>query len=323
MKKKFPILVAEDDPVGRKFLEKILVKSGYTVVAVKDGLEALTMFNDGFFPIVLTDWMMPGMNGPELCRALRNTQLPGYVFIILLTARDSKDDIITGLEAGADDYLSKPFHHAELIARLNTGIRILELEKSLRYANEKIKRMSITDALTGSYNKRYLNEYLPVEISRSKRYDRAFSIIMCDIDHFKKVNDTHGHQAGDAVLKNFSHCMMQAVRNRIDWVVRYGGEEFILVLPETDKAGAYELAERIRRKVARQETIVNDISIHITASFGISSFMPLTGDAGITTDEMIRQADKLLYRSKQEGRNRVTMEPDGSARPERFPLSAE
>ncbi len=310
VKKKFPILIADDDPIGRRLLENTLVKSGHNVVAVEDGFKALALFNDDFFPIVLTDWMMPGMNGLELCRALRKKQLPGYVFIILLTARDSTDDIITGLEAGADDYLSKPFLHAELLARLNTGIRVLELEKSLQRANEKIKQMTRTDALTGCYNKRYLDEYLPVEISRSKRYNRALSIIMCDIDHFKKINDTYGHLSGDDVLKNFSQCLMQSVRKKIDWVVRYGGEEFLLVLPETDKAGAYKLAERNRREVARQRTVVNDVPIHITASFGISCFLPLPGDVMKTPDEMIRQADKLLYKSKQEGRNKVTMEPD-------------
>ena len=303
-------MIADDDPIGRRLLENTLVKSGYKVVAVEDGLKALALFNNNFFPIVLTDWMMPGMNGLELCRALRNTSLPGYVFIILLTARDSKNDIITGLEAGADDYLSKPFLHAELIARIKTGIRILELEKSLQHANEKIRQMSVTDPLTGSYNKRYLNEYLPVEISRSKRYNRALSIIMCDIDYFKKVNDTYGHQAGDAVLKDFADCLMQSVREKTDWVVRYGGEEFLVILPETDRAGAYRLAERIRLKVAGQETIVNEVPIHITASFGIGCFIPSDGDAAVTQDEIIRQADKLLYKSKQEGRNRVTMEPD-------------
>ncbi|OQY08483.1 MAG: diguanylate cyclase response regulator [Desulfobacteraceae bacterium 4572_123] len=310
MKNRFPILIADDDPIGRKLLENTLVKSGHKVVAAEDGLKALNLFSDEFFPIVLTDWMMPGMNGLDLCRALRKKQLPGYVFIILLTARDSKDDIIAGLEAGADDYLSKPFLHAELIARINTGIRILELEKSLHRANEKIKRMSVTDSLTGCYNKWYLNKHLPVEISRSKRYNRALSVIMCDIDHFKKVNDTFGHLAGDEVLKNFSSCLMQSVRKKIDWVVRYGGEEFLFVLPETEKAGAYELAERIRRKVARQKTIINDVSICITASFGISCYLPLTGDMIITTDEIIKHADKLLYKSKQDGRNRTTMEPD-------------
>ncbi len=310
LKNSFPILVADDDPIGRKLLENTLVKSGYKVVAVEDGLKALALFNDDFFPIVLTDWMMPGMDGLELCQAIRDTQLPGYVFIILLTARDAKDDIITGLKAGADDYLSKPFLHAELIARINTGIRILKLEKSLQRANKKIRLMSVTDTLTGSYNKRYLNEYLPVEISRSKRYNRALSVIMCDIDHFKKVNDTYGHQAGDAVLKNFSSCLMQSLRRKIDWVVRYGGEEFLLVLPETDKSGAYQLAQRIRKKIARQETFANDISIQITASFGISCFIPLTSDMTVTPEEIIKQADALLYRSKQEGRNRVTMEPD-------------
>lgn len=310
MKNKFSILVAGDDPIGRTLLENTLVKSGHKVVTSEDGFKALTLFNNDFFPIVLTDWMMPGMNGPELCRALRNKELPGYVFIILLTARDAKDDIITGLEAGADDYLSKPFVHAELMARVNTGIRILELEKSLQRANEKIKQMSVRDPLTSCYNKRYLKQYLPVEISRSKRYRRTMSIAMCDIDHLKTVNDTYGHRAGDVVLKNFSFCLKQSVRKKIDWVVRYGGEEFLVVLPETDQTGALALAERIRQAVEDQATVVNGISIHITASFGIGCFGFLTGEEKITPDELIKTADKSLYRSKQDGRNRVTINVD-------------
>lgn len=151
-KHNFPILIVEDNAVSRKLLEKALIKAGHEVVSAENGREALEIFNGKFFPIILTDWLMPEMNGIELCKTIRESSTERYVFIILLTAKDSKDDIVLGLEAGADDYLTKPINNAELMARLNTGKRILELESSLKEANEEIKLLSITDPLTGCYN---------------------------------------------------------------------------------------------------------------------------------------------------------------------------
>jgi len=250
--------------------------------------------------------MMPEMDGLELCRAIRKKVLPGYVFIVILTAKDSKDDIVTGLEAGADDYLSKPFNQSELIARLKTGIRILKLEKSLKEANEEVRLLSITDPLTKCYNRGYLTDSLPIEIKRAKRYDRHLSIILCDIDHFKKVNDTYGHQAGDQVLKEFVHYISKSLRQEVDWVARYGGEEFIIVLPETDINAASAVAERLRRVVSKERiTLPDGKEIHITASFGVSGFSPETADTTISSEDLINDADRCLYRAKGEGRNKV------------------
>ncbi len=301
----FPILVAEDNPVSRKILEKILVKAGHEVVSAGNGQKALELFNEKFFPIVLTDWMMPKMNGLQLCKAIRKKKSTGYVFIILLTARDSKDDIVKGLEVGADDYLCKPFNHAELLARVNSGIRLLKLEKSLKKANEEIRIMSITDPLTGIYNRGYLAEHLPREITRAKRYKHPLSLIMCDIDFFKKVNDTYGHQAGDQVLKKFVQSINDSIRNNIDWVARYGGEEFVVVLPETDSGTACHIAERLRNTVSGKEIYVQKKQIHITASFGVAVFDPSTPGNNISYESIINQADKYLYQAKHEGRNRV------------------
>jgi diguanylate cyclase (GGDEF)-like protein len=287
-------------------LEKTLIKSGYEVVSVENGRMALELFDKRFFPFILTDWMMPEMDGLELCRAIRKKVLPGYVFIVILTAKDSKDDIVTGLEAGADDYLSKPFNQSELIARLKTGIRILKLEKSLKEANEEVRLLSITDPLTKCYNRGYLTDSLPIEIKRAKRYDRHLSIILCDIDHFKKVNDTYGHQAGDQVLKEFVHYISKSLRQEVDWVARYGGEEFIIVLPETDINGASAVAERLRRVVSKERiTLPDGKEIHITASFGVSGFSPETADTTISSEDLINDADRCLYRAKGEGRNKV------------------
>jgi diguanylate cyclase (GGDEF)-like protein len=301
----FPILVAEDDPVARKILEKTLIKEGHEVVSVENGRKAFDLFKERFFPIILTDWMMPEMDGIELCRAVRNHQASGYVFVIILTARDSKDDIVTGLNSGADDYVQKPFNPSELKARINTCMRILELERSLKEANENIRILSITDPLTKCYNRGYIQECLPKEVNRTIRYERALSVVLCDIDHFKKVNDTYGHQAGDQVLIEFVDSIKQSIRQDLDWIARYGGEEFLIVLPETSPEGACILAERLRNNISKRKFIFQEKAIHITSSFGISGFDSATSDENISSESLINTADKYLYQCKLEGRNRV------------------
>ncbi len=301
----FPILLAEDEEISRRLTAKILLKAGLKVTWAENGLEAFKLFKKQFFPIVLSDWMMPEMDGLELCRAIRSSSTSGYVYIILLTARDSKDDIIAGLESGADDYLSKPFNPGELNARIKTGIRILRLERSLKKANEKIKKLSVTDSLTGCYNKGYLNERLPKEIKHALRYKHPLSLIICDIDHFKDVNDTFGHQAGDEVLKKFTQYIQNSFREKIDWLARYGGEEFVMVLPETDINGAGVLAERLRKKIAQLKMTINNKDIAISASFGVTGFSHPATALTITTEKMIAKADSLLYQEKKEGRNKT------------------
>lgn len=301
----FPILLAEDDPVSRKLLEKTLQKAGYEVVSAENGRRALALFDQRYFPIVLSDWMMPEMDGLALCKALRQKESEGYVFIILLTAKDSKDDIVQGLEAGADDYLTKPFIHAELFARLNTGRRILEQEIKLRAANEEIQVLSRTDPLTGCFNRGYLMERLPEEIMRARRYRHPLSLVLCDIDHFKKVNDTYGHQFGDEVLKKFVMCIQSSIREGADWLARYGGEEFLIVLPETGIKGARAMAERLREAIQTLDVPVAGSKVSITASFGVAGFDPDTPSGCAEANLMINKADKLLYQAKQGGRNRV------------------
>ncbi len=304
----FPILVVDDDIVSRTVLEKHLVKAGFSVVTAANGVEALDHFDRQFFPIVLTDWMMPEIDGPQLCKLIRDKKTDGYVFIVLITARDSKTDIVSGLESGADDYLTKPIHPAEMIARINTGIRILKLEKSLKKANEEIRLLSITDPLTGCHNRGYLNERFPQELRRAQRYSHPLSVVLADIDHFKKVNDTYGHQAGDEVLMYFADCINKQIRKKVDWVVRYGGEEFLIILPETRSLGATSMAERLRASVEGKKIRFGDASIQITASFGGAciSFENKRFEE-ITMDQLILLADEKLYKSKENGRNQVNI----------------
>jgi two-component system, cell cycle response regulator len=300
------ILLAEDDPVTRMLLTRLLSKAGHEVEAVADGAAALERLQQRYYPILVTDWEMPAMDGLTLCKTVRGMRLEGYVYSLLLTARDGKEHIIAGLEAGADDYLIKPVHEAELIARINAGRRILALEQSLREANERNRTLSITDALTGAYNRRYLMEQLPRELERCRRYRRPLSVVLCDVDHFKQVNDRCGHAAGDVVLSQFARGIADSIRVNSDWLARYGGEEFVMVLPETTCAGAIQAAEKVRLEVARRRFATDAGEVAVTASFGVAS-TPLDGPgAELSADLLIRAADESLYVSKQGGRNRTT-----------------
>ncbi|MBN2123463.1 MAG: diguanylate cyclase [Deltaproteobacteria bacterium] len=286
-------------------IEMVLSKRGFDVTCAENGKMALDLFRDRFFPMVLTDWMMPEMDGVELCRELRSRQPSGYIYILFLTVRGAREDVVAGLEAGADDYLTKPFHRMELLARISTGNRILKLERSLKRTNEEIRRLSITDPLTGAYNRNYLKETLPKEIKRTLRYGHPLHVIMGDIDHFKAVNDVHGHQVGDEVLRAFTRCIRDSIRNNVDWVVRYGGEEFLVVLPETDEKGALTVAERLRNAVRESAVRVNGNEIRITASWGVSGFRASDPFSRLSHDDLIREADRCLLRAKEDGRNRV------------------
>ncbi|MCG8608625.1 diguanylate cyclase [bacterium] len=302
----FPILVVEDNPESRLLLEKTFDRVGNNFLSVTNGREAIAAFEERFYPIVVTDWMMPEMDGIELCQTLRKRIANGYVYILVLTARDSTKEIVTGLEAGADDYLTKPFSAAELLARLKTAQRILELEKTLKQANEEIRILSITDPLTGTYNRGYLAERLPEEIQRANRYNHPLSIILCDIDRFKSINDNYGHEAGNRTICAFIDCIRKTVRQDVDWVARYGGEEFLVVVPETNTQGALRLAERIRENISQKTIRFEKQEIRITASFGVVGLDTADNALRIRTEDLVKRADKHLYDCKMNGRNCVT-----------------
>ena len=300
------ILLAEDDPVTRMLMTRFLKNAGYEVDAVANGSEALDKMTKRYYPMLVTDWEMPEMDGIALCKAVRNMQLDGYVYALLLTARDAKEHIIMGLEAGADDYLVKPVHEPELIARLNAGRRILALEHSLRVANQRNRILSITDALTGAYNRRYLMEQLPREVERCRRYAYPLSVLMCDLDNFKQINDQRGHAAGDDVLQQFAARAQKSIRPYSDWIARYGGEEFLIVLPETAHADGLFVAEKIRNLVAEAPFTTRAGDAAVTSSFGVASTGPQGPDLSLKVETLIRAADECLYKSKAEGRNRST-----------------
>lgn len=305
IKKECTILLVEDSRTQALKFQYTLKKHGYHVIHVQNGLEALNAMLNNDISIVITDWIMPEMDGSELCRAIRKHDFGRYVYVFLLTARDSKNDIVEGLEAGADDYLTKPVDDNELIARLSSAERIVQLESSLKKRNREIALLSITDPLTQIYNRLYLNEHLPTAIKRAVRYRHALSIIMADIDHFKSVNDQYGHQTGDIVLKAFAEKINRSLRTDLDWMARYGGEEFFIVLPETDLSGATIVAERLRLLTA--DMMIPSVSgtVKITASFGIAAWHHESPGSSVTPDDMISAADSCLYKAKEKGRNQT------------------
>ena len=298
-----PLLLAEDEPIQREMLTLMLTLAGYAVAAVDNGQDALTEILSGKYSLVVTDRNMPGLDGLQLCRAVRAAQLPVYVYILMLTGFDSTNDAIAGLKAGADDYVSKPAREEELIARLSAGRRILTAERALREANERIRVLTVTDPLVGIFNRRYFDDQLSAATAYAERYLKPLSLVFADVDHFKAVNDTHGHWVGDEVLIEIGRRLLASVRVD-DWVARYGGEEFAVVLPEMDPQGAVDVAERLRAAIADQKVSTTTGDLAVTASFGVASSLPA---AFKTPRALVGAADRALYLSKADGRNRTTL----------------
>jgi two-component system cell cycle response regulator len=294
------ILIAEDDPISRRLLEVTLGKWGYEVVSCPDGESAWDTLQQPDAPsLAILDWMMPGMDGLQVCREVRQMMIEPYTYMLLLTAKSQKDDIIAGLEAGADDYLTKPFDASELRMRLRAGRRILDLQTELIFAREELRRQATHDSLTRLLNRAAVCGMLQGELRRAEREQLPLSIILADIDFFKRINDTYGHLAGDAVLREMSQCMKSVVRP-YDGIGRYGGEEFLLVLPGCDNEGAVALAERLRECIELNPFALAEGMIPITLSLGVAS-----NDIMQDMEGLIGAADAALYRAKNSGRNRV------------------
>jgi two-component system, cell cycle response regulator len=301
------LLLVEDEPTQLLLTQRMLRRGGYEVETASDGATALEKLATGRFQLLVTDWEMPGMDGPTLCRKVRATRLPGYLYILLLTGQISTRSVVIGLDAGADDYVRKPADEAELLARLAAGRRIVQLEQSLRDANAQIQRLSITDPLVNTYNRRYLNEQLMHEVEQARRLPQALSAILADLGFFKSINDRYGHQVGDQVLRRFVALAGGAIREKWDWLARYGGEEFVVVLPDTELAAAVKVAEEIRRLCEHSALATEAGELKFTVSLGVAALGTSPGPNAAAAEGLLRQADAALYRSKREGRNRVTV----------------
>ena len=306
------VLLVDDDDLLLAHLAAQVQAAGFEVHTAADGATALAFLGRQFTPIVITDRNMPAMDGLALCRAIRQQAWPGYVYILLLTVHDEESDILAGLEAGADDYLSKRTSSAQLVARLHTAQRILGLEQALKLELEEKRRQSLTDPLTGANNRRYFERQLHQDFKRAQRGGGPLSLLMLDIDHFKLINDRYGHAAGDAVLQEIVLRIHQSLTRETDWYARTGGEEFIIVLADTPVTGAAQVAERLRQAIAGVPVATNAAIIAVTASIGVVDFQPGTGRESVSVESLIQDLDANLYLSKQNGRNRVTL-PQPSA----------
>jgi two-component system, cell cycle response regulator len=295
------ILIVEDDPGSRRLVKIRLSAAGYEVVEAEDGQIAWDLFQREPFQIVITDWMMPKIDGPGLIHNIRSSGQKSYTYIIMLTALTDKPRVVIGLESGADEYLTKPFNSKELIARVASGMRVLRLEEQLMQARQQMEALAMHDSLTGLLNRRAIEEYAEAEFNMAGRKERALSVILLDIDHFKNINDQFGHKFGDHALQQVAKILTEDLRN-YDRIGRWGGEEFILILPDTQLKDAGTVAERVRVRTAEMQ-----ISLENGESFSVQISLGAACTAGQfpTLTKLIDAADQALYQAKQTGRNRV------------------
>lgn len=309
------ILIADDSIVSRHLLEATLKKWGYEVVLASDGNRACEILCGVDPPtLAILDWMMPGMTGLEVCRRVRQRGQEPYTYILLLTSKNLREDLVEGMESGADDYIIKPFDQHELNVRLRAGTRLVELQTELLATREAMREQATKDALTHIWNRSSILDMLERELARSTRELRPVGVILLDLDHFKQVNDGHGHFAGDVVLQEAAGRIRDSIRT-YDSIGRYGGEEFLILLPGCDDRSTFVQAERLRAHLAQETILVNRAELTVTGSFGCTSALP--GQQS-TAEALIRKADEALYLAKRLGRNRVellSMAPEPSNRP--------
>ncbi|MBI5640743.1 MAG: diguanylate cyclase [Nitrospirae bacterium] len=306
MTTKARVLLVEDDPLQADVTKEILQNNGYDVLWAQDGVSAIKTVKTERPDIVLLDVILPGLDGYEVCRWLKMEESTKGIPVIMLTVKKELSDKISGLQIGADDYLPKPYNELELNARIYASLRTKALQDELRMKNRqleellgKVEHMAITDALTGLYNRRRFHDVLTKEFERARRYATPFSLVMLDVDHFKKVNDTYGHHVGDVVLKEVANIIPQSIRE-VDTAARYGGEEFMIILPNTEKERAVHVAERMRESIA--VNTFQGVGCPVTVSIGLCG---LPDDILDNEDRLLLCADFAMYRAKQNGRNRV------------------
>ncbi len=294
------VLVADDSLFYRKSLERLIKLWNYEVILATNGTEAWDILKqDGAPSLAVLDYIMPGMTGPEVCKAVRENKTGQYVYVILLSAKGEHEDLLEGFERGADDYLRKPFHELELRARLRVGERIIRAQRELLEMRERLQFQASHDSMTHLWNNAAIAEILSKEMKRAKRQSTPLSVCLTDLDFFKKVNDTYGHLVGDEVLRVSASRMLDAVR-QYDSLGRYGGEEFLAVLPGCSAVDALGTAERMRDALSNRPLLTEPVPITVTGSFGVSEWQP-----GLSVTDLLSRADLALYTAKAAGRNRV------------------
>jgi two-component system cell cycle response regulator len=297
------VLVADDSAVSRKLVEHTLSEKQYSLVFAKSGRETLDLFAEHHPALVIVDWIMPDLTGLEICQNIRSRSQASYTYIILLTGKSEKESVVEGLAAGADDYLTKPFHHEELIARVGVGLRIIGLQREIEAKNLLLKELALTDALTSLPNRRAIEDWAARQLSGAARYGFSFWVALADLDHFKIVNDTYGHDAGDTVLKTFSEILKSNSRQS-DICGRIGGEEFLIVLTHTSEENAKRVIDRVRAELEATHFNFDGNRLNVTSSFGLAGFV---GTRAPDFNRLVAQADAALYSAKRQGRNRLEL----------------
>lgn len=301
------VLIVDDDADARDYLVAVVQEAGYQTVVASSGEEALQLLEREFCPIMITDRNMPGMDGITLCKRARQGAYPGYLYIFLLTAHNSSADIVSGLKAGADDYLGKKnISPPELVARLGNARRIVSLEQALRRALDQKRQMANTDVLTGAYSRRYLERQLSLELERTRRFNHSLAVLLIDIDHFKSINDRYGHAVGDEVLRSTYRRMRELIPRTCDWIGRYGGEEFLITLLDTNLRGAEIVAQRLLQGIAERPVETSSGPVPVTISIGAADVAQMLS-SNVSFKGLLEIADQCLYASKRAGRNRYTM----------------
>lgn len=307
------ILVIDDDAGVRREVTGILEDAGYKVAEGRDGREALSLVRDEHPDLIVMDVEMPGMGGREACRIIKGNKNFGFIPIILVTARDDVQSKVEGLELGADDYLVKPLNRLELTARVKSMLRLrglqldlLQANERLQHVNDRLQELSMTDPLTGLCNRLFFQKRVLYEYQRAERYQNPMALLMLDLDHFKRINDKHGHPFGDHVLKEVARLLINNLRG-VDIVARYGGEEIVVVCPETNREQATIVAERIRSACEKLEIEKDATTARVTTSIGVA----ICPHEGVHSEEdLLQMADQALYAAKQAGRNCVRFASD-------------
>jgi two-component system cell cycle response regulator len=299
----YQILVVDDSPVSRKLVEHALEASGHSLLFAKSGQEALDLFRRHSPSIIITDWILPDFSGLELCERIRAEAQRGYTYIIVLSAKSEKDHVVKGLAAGADDYLTKPFDSGELLARVGVGCRTVELHREIDAKNRLLEEMAHTDSLTGLPNRRAIEEWAARQLRGAARHKFPLWVVQGDLDSFKQINDTYGHDAGDVVLRRFAEILKENTRAS-DMCGRMGGDEFLLVITHVASEHIESIINRMREEWAGCEFKFGRTAVSITASFGIAGFCDKEAP---TFQTLVQRADKALYAAKRSGGNQVEM----------------